>query len=65
MTITSIAHFTQLQHYIQFYHMQRIMYPQSKGTTLSINMTAKTVRLSMLENQKEHLQRDLKNTLER
>ena len=24
------------------YHMQKILYPQSKGTTLSINMTAKT-----------------------
>ena len=31
---------------------------------LSINMTAKTVRLSILENQNEHLQRELKNTLE-
>ena len=42
MTITSIAHFTQLQHYVHFYHMQKILYPQSKETTLSINMTAKT-----------------------
>ena len=38
--------------------MQKILYPQSKGTTLSINMTAKTVRLSILENQNEHLQRE-------
>ena len=53
MTITSIAHFTQLQHYIHFYHMQKIMYPQSKETTLSMNMTVKTVRLSILENQNE------------
>ena len=29
----------------------KILYPQSKGTTLSINMTAKTARLSVLENQ--------------
>ena len=64
MTITLIAHFTQLQHYIHFYHMQKILYPQNKGTTFSINMTAKTVRLSILENQNEHLQRELKNTLE-
>ena len=53
MTITSIAHFWQLQHYVDFYHMQKILYPQSKETTLSINMTAKTVRLSILENQNE------------
>ena len=26
------------------------LYPQKEGTTLSINMTAKTVRLSILEN---------------
>ena len=64
MTITSIAHFTQLQQYVHFYHMQKIPYPQIKGTILSINMTAKTVRLSILENQNEHLQRELKNTLE-
>ena len=44
--------------------MQKIPYPQSKGTTLSINMTAKTVRLSILENQNEQLQRELKNTPE-
>ena len=64
MTITSIAHFTQLQHYVHFYHMQKILYPQRKGAALSINMTAKTVRLSILENQNEQLQRELKNTLE-
>ena len=64
MAMTSIAYFTQLQHYVHFYHMQKILYPQSKETTLSINMTAKTVRLSILENQNEHLQRQLKNTLE-
>ena len=55
MTITSIAHFTQLQHYVHCYQMQKILYPQSKGTILSINMTAKTVRLSILENQNETL----------
>ena len=55
MTITSIAHFTQLQHYVHFHHMKKIMYPQSKGTTLSIHMTAKTMRLSILENQKRTL----------
>ena len=38
--------------------------PQSKETTLSINMTAKTVRLSTLENQNEQLHRELKNTPE-
>ena len=59
MTITSIA-----QHYVHFYHMQKILYPQSKETTLSINMTAKTVRLSILENQNEQLHRELKNTPE-
>ena len=64
VTITSIAHFTQLQHYVHCYHMQKILNPQSKGTILSVNMTAKTVRLSILENQNEHLQRELKNTLE-
>ena len=64
MTITSISHFTQLQHYVHCYHMQKILYSHSKGTILSINMTAKIVRLSILENQNEHLQRELKNTLE-
>ena len=38
--------------------------PQSKETTLSINMTAKTVRLSTLENQNKQLHRELKNTPE-
>ena len=52
--ITSIAHFTQLQHYVHCYHMQKLLYRQSKGTILSINMTAKTVRLSILENRNEH-----------
>ena len=56
--------FTQLQHYVHCYHMQKILYPQSKGTISSINMTAKNVKLSILENQNEHLQRELKNTLE-
>ena len=64
MTITSFAHFTQLQHNVHFYHMQKILYLQSKETTLSINMTAKTVRLSVLENQNEQLQREPKNTPE-
>ena len=52
ITITSIAHFTQLQHYVHLYHMQNILYPQSKGTTLSINMTANTVRLSVGESKR-------------
>ena len=64
MTITSIAHFTQLQHYIHFYHLEKILCPKGKGTTLSINITPKTVRLSILDNQNEHLQREVKNTLE-
>ena len=55
ITITSIAHFTQLQHYIHFYHMQKILYPDSKGTTFSINMAAKIARLSVLENQNRTL----------
>ena len=61
MTITSIAHFTQLQHYVDFYHMQKILYPQSKGSTSSINMTAKTEAVysgeskrSLVEILKEH-----------
>ena len=62
MAITLIAHFTQLQHYVHFYHIQKIH--QSKETTLSINMTAKTARLSILENQNEQLHRELKNTPE-
>ena len=64
VTITSITHFTQLQHYAPFYNMQKILYPQSKETTLFINMTAKTVRLSILKNQDEQLQIELKNTPE-
>ena len=54
----------ELQHRVHFYHMQKILYPQSKETTLSINMTAKTVRLPIVENQNEQLQRELKNTPE-
>ena len=48
MIRTSVAHFTQLQNYVHFYHMQRVLYPSSKETTLSMNMTAKTVKLSIL-----------------
>ena len=58
------ANFTQLQHYVHFYHMQKILYPQSKETTLSIHMTTKTVRLFILKNQNEQLHRELKNTPE-
>ena len=64
MIITSIAHFTQLQHYVHFYHIQNILYHLSKETTSSINRTAKTVTLSILENQNKQLQRELKNTPE-
>ena len=39
--------------------MQKILYPRSKETSLSKNMSAKTVRLSILENQNEQLHKEL------
>ena len=58
MTITPIAHFTQLQHYVHFCYMQKILYPQNKETISFINMTAKTVRLSILKNKNEQRTKD-------
>ena len=65
MTIISIAHFTQLQHHVHVYHMQKDPVPsEQRNMNMTINMTAKTVRLSILDNQNEHLQRELQNTPE-
>ena len=59
---------TATTHYVLFYHVQKILYLQNKETKLSISMTAKTVRLCILENpnelikEKRRLRRLYKNT---